>query len=243
MKPLIGITGSMGQTVYDISMPQSFIQRHMLNDSYVQAVIQADGIPIFLPSCEDPELMKAMADKIDGLLLSGGDDLDPNLYGKRPTGKLGAVCHRRDSAELAIADYFLKKTSKPVLGICRGIQVINVALGGTLYIDLPSDGKLDHSLTMYPRNLTSHEVDVAEYTRLAAIFGAGIHKVNSFHHQAADALGEDLVITARSVPDGVIEAVELPGERFVLGVQWHPEELQAMEDAQKLFRAFVEAAK
>lgn len=242
MKPLIGITCGMGQAIYDRNMPHPSIQQHHLNDSYVQAVLQAGGIPVFLPSVEDPGLMRAMADQVDGILLSGGDDLDPNLFGKRPTGRLGTISPWRDRAELAIAEYVLKETGKPVLGICRGVQVMNVALGGSLYIDLPSEGKLEHGLTMYPRNVTSHEIEVAENTHLAAIFGSGIHKVNSFHHQAVDALGENLTVTARSVPDGVIEAVELPGPRFALGVQWHPEELRCLEDAKKLFQAFVKAA-
>lgn len=242
-KPLIGITDGMGQAIYSMNMTNMPLQQHRLNDSYVQAVIRSGGIPVILPVCEDPALMQAMADRVDGVLLSGGDDLDPNLYGKRPTGKLGSVSFRRDTAELAIARYVLQHTDKPILGICRGVQVMNVALGGTLHIDLPSAGKEDHGLTMYPRYMTSHEVAVEENTALARIFGSGgIHKVNSFHHQAVDALGEGLTVTARSIPDDVVEAVELPGPRFAVGVQWHPEELTASEDAAALFQAFIQAA-
>ena len=242
MKPLIGITGGMGQAIYSRNMEHPPLQQHRLNDSYVQAMIQAGGIPVILPVCEDAALMRAMADSVDGILLSGGGDLDPGCYGRRATGRLGDVSPRRDAAELAVAEYVLRRTQKPLLGICRGIQVMNVALGGTLYIDLPSAGKLEHGLTMYPRNVTTHEVEVAENTRLSGILGAGIRSVNSFHHQAVATLGEGLAITARSVPDGVIEAVELPGPRFALGVQWHPEELRATEEAAALFRAFIAAA-
>ena len=241
-KPLIGITGGLSPVISSMTMDHMPLQRHRLNDSYIQAVIQAGGIPVILPVCEDPALMQALADRVDGVLLSGGDDLDPNLYGKRPTGKLGNVCDRRDASELALADYVLNHTAKPLLGICRGEQVLNVALGGTLYIDLPSLGTEDHSLTMYPRNMVTHQVQVAEDSRLARILGDGVRWVNSFHHQAVDAPGRNLVVTARSIPDNVIEAVEFPGDRFVVGVQWHPEELRHLEDAAALFRAFVEAA-
>lgn len=241
-KPLIGITNGMGQAIYSVNMGQVPLQQHRLNDSYVQAVIQAGGVPVILPVCEDPALMRSMVDGVDGVLLSGGDDVDPRCYGQRATARLGSVSPRRDTAELAVAEYVLKETNKPLLGICRGIQVMNVALGGSLYIDLPDAGKLEHSLSMYPRTVTSHSVEVAENTRLAGIMGSGSHAVNSFHHQAVDALGEGLLVTARSVPDAVIEAVELPGERFAVGVQWHPEELRTTEDAAALFRAFIDAA-
>lgn len=243
MKPLIGITGSMGLGIWSIHQEHMPAEQHRLSDSYVKAIIQAGGIPVMLPCCEDEALMKAMADKVDGLLLSGGGDVDPQIYGQRATGHLDTVTPRRDTAELAIAKYVIEETNKPVLGICRGVQVMNVAMGGTLHIDLPDAGKLCHSLTMYPRHLTSHSVEVAENSHLAQSYGAGQQKVNSFHHEAVDAVAPVFLVTARSVPDDVIEAVELPGERFVVGVQWHPEELTAREDARNLFRSFVEAAK
>ena len=243
MKPLIGITGSMGLGIYSLQQEHMPAEQHRLSDSYVKAIYQAGGIPVVLPCCEDPELMKAMADKVDAVLLSGGGDVDPQIYGQRATGRLGSVTPRRDTAELAIAKYIIEETDKPILGICRGVQVMNVAMGGTLHIDLPDAGKLCHSLTMYPRHMTTHAVEVAENSRLAESYGSGEQQVNSFHHEAVDAVAPGLVVTARSAPDDVIEAVELPGERFVVGVQWHPEELIAREEAQKLFRNFVEAAK
>lgn len=240
MKPLIGITGGMGLAFHGEQMP---LNLHKLNDSYVQAVVQAGGIPVILPVCWEEDQMQDMVDRVDAVILSGGGDLDPASYGQRATGKLGEVSPRRDSAELAVAKYALSHGKKPLLGICRGIQVLNVALGGTLVIDLPSAGKLEHGLGMYPRNLETHDITVAEEGVLANLLGAGRHRVNSFHHQAVDVLGAGLRATAWSEPDRVIEAVEWTGENFAVGVQWHPEELRHTEDSQKLFRALVEAAK
>ena len=242
MKPLIGITSSMGLGIYSMTQDNLPQEQHRLGDKYVQAILRAGGIPVILPAIEDPEVMAAMAEGLDGILLSGGGDVDPARYGQRATGHLGGVSVRRDAAELALAKYAIEKTNKPVLGICRGIQVMNVAMGGSLHIDLPDAGKLCHSLTMYPRYVPTHDVAVVEGSRLAQIMN-GANRVNSFHHEAIADLAEGFVITARSIPDDVIEAVEIPGERFVVGVQWHPEELNALAESQALFRAFVEAAK
>jgi len=243
MKPLIGITGSMGLGIYSLQQEHMPAERHQLSDSYVRAIAQAGGIPVVIPCCEDENLMKALVDRLDGVLLSGGGDVDPALFGQRATGHLGSVTPRRDAAELAIARYVIEETDKPILGICRGIQAMNVAMGGTLYIDLPDAGKLCHSLTMYPRAMVSHSVVIAEDTHLAAAYGSGEQKVNSFHHQAVNAVAPGFLVTAKSADDAVVEAMEMPGERFVVGVQWHPEELIAREEAQRLFRSFVEAAK
>ena len=196
---------------------------------------------MILPSVMDESVMKAMVDSLDGVLLSGGGDVDPTLYGQRATGHLGTVSPLRDAAEMAVASYVINETDKPLLGICRGIQVMNVAMGGTLYIDLPDAGKLCHSLTMYPRHMTTHAVEVAADSRLAQILGNET-KVNSFHHEAVDILADCFTATAYSAEDHVIEALELPGERFVVGVQWHPEELTALEASRNLFRSFVKAA-
>ncbi|MBO7251761.1 MAG: gamma-glutamyl-gamma-aminobutyrate hydrolase family protein [Oscillospiraceae bacterium] len=241
MKPLIGITSSMGLGIW--SMTQEFMpqEQHRLGDKYVQAIIRAGGIPVILPACEDPSVMEAMAEGLDGILLSGGGDVDPVCYGQRANGHLGTVSVRRDAAELALAKYVIEKTDKPLLGICRGVQVMNVAMGGSLYIDLPDAGKLSHSLTMYPRYVATHDVQVVTETRMAKIMD-GASRVNSFHHEAVDVLAEAFQVSAISPEDGVIEAIELPGDRFVVGVQWHPEELTQHAEAQRLFRAFVEAA-
>ena len=241
MRPLIGISCSMGQAIYSMHQDNVPQMQHRLGDNYVKTVTQAGGVPVLLPNNLDISTVEEIAEGLDGIVFSGGGDVDPILFGERATDKLGAVTPRRDEFELALARYVIEKTDKPVLGICRGIQVLNVAMGGTLHIDLPSDGKLCHSLTMYPRNVRSHEITVQPGTRLEQVMGlAG--KVNSFHHQAIKDLAEGLQVTAVSADDSVIEAVEAPGERYILGVQWHPEELVEFHEARELFRSFVDAA-
>lgn len=241
MKPLIGITCSMGLGIYSMNMENMPQEQHRMNDTYVKAVLQAGGIPVVIPAYEDLSVIKALVDRLDGVLLSGGGDLDPALYDRRANGHLGSVSPRRDAAEMAIAQYVIRETDKPLLGICRGVQVMNVAMGGSLYIDLPDEGKLAHSLSMYPRYVTTHDVEVAENTHLAKAMGSGKNRVNSFHHEAVKDLAEGFVVSARSLPDDVIEAIELPGERFVVGVQWHPEELTAMEEARNIFHGLIAA--
>lgn len=241
MRPLIGISCSMGQAIYSLNQDNVPQLQHRLGDSYVKAITQAGGVPVLLPNNLDITTVEEIAAGLDGFLFSGGGDVDPCLFGERATEKLGTVTPRRDDFELALAQYVLSRTDKPVLGICRGIQVLNVAMGGTLHIDLPSDGKLCHSLAMYPRNVRSHEITILEDTRLEQVMGLK-GRVNSFHHQAIKDLAEGLKVTAVSEPDQVIEAVEAPGERYIVGVQWHPEELVEFPEARNLFAGFVRAS-
>ncbi len=243
MRPLIGISCSMGQAIYSMTQDNPPQLQHRMNDSYVRAVCRAGGIPVILPNNTDISCVEEIAEKLDGFLLSGGDDVDPALFGQRATAKLGHVIPRRDNFEIALTRYVLEKSSKPLLGICRGIQVMNVAMGGSLHIDLPDVGKLCHSLSMYPRNGYSHAVEVTPGTRMEELMGSSGGQVNSFHHQAIDRVAEGFLVTAISIPDDVVEAIELPGERFAVGVQWHPEELVDAPEAVQLFRSFVEAAR
>ena len=242
MRPLIGISCSMGQGIYSMTQDNPPQLQHRMNDSYIRAVVRAGGIPVILPNNTDLSCVEELAAKLDGFLLSGGDDVDPALFGERATAKLGHVIPRRDNFEIALTRYVMENTNKPLLGICRGIQVMNVAMGGSLHIDLPDAGKLCHSLGMYPRNVYSHGIDLTPGTRMEQLFGHGRGQVNSFHHQAIKDPAECFRVSAVSRDDGVIEAVELPGERFFLGVQWHPEELVEAEEAVRLFAAFIEAA-
>lgn len=243
MKPVIGITCSMGQNIFSMTMENRPQLQHRINDTYVKAVMEAGGIPVILPNLTDAAMIPALVDGLDGILLSGGGDVDPAVFGQRATGHLGTVTPRRDAFELELARYVLEKTDKPVLGICRGIQVMNVAMGGSLYIDLPDTGRLCHSLDMYPRDSVTHEICILENTRMEKVMGSLNGRVNSFHHQAVDAVADGFLVSAWSVPDGVVEAMEIPGSRFAVGVQWHPEELTSRDEARKLFAAFVDAAK
>lgn len=242
MRPLIGISCSMGQTITSLTQENPPQLQHRINDTYLRAISQAGGTPVILPNNTDLSCVEDIICHFDGFLLSGGDDIDPVLYGERATGKLGTVVPRRDSFEIALTRTVLETTNKPILGICRGMQIMNVAMGGSLYQDLPSDGKLCHSLTMYPRNAVTHPVQVFSDTRMAQIMGEGIGQVNSFHHQAVKRLAGCFVCAAKSLEDDVLEALELPGDRFAVGVQWHPEELTQRPEAQSLFHSFVQAA-
>lgn len=233
MQPIIGVTTS-------ISDDENLLQ---LNRSYTGAIIQAGGTPILLPACEDSESIKRCSAICDGLLLSGGDDVDPSAYGEAQSWLCGTVSPLRDSFELALCRQFLRM-NKPILAICRGIQVLNVALGGTLYQDLQSDlpESLAHRQKQKPW-YASHPVSLEAGSLLSGILAADAVAVNSHHHQAIARPGNGLIICA-TAPDGVIEAVELPSHPFCVGVQWHPERLwdQPLTSAhQRLFLSFVEA--
>jgi putative glutamine amidotransferase len=233
MRPVVGITlGDGDRPGY-----------HSMREDYVRSVELSDAVPLVLPALR-AEDAAAVLDRLDGLLLSGGIDVDPALYGRARHPKLGRVDRRRDEFELALTREALAR-DLPLLAICRGHQVLNVATGGSLVQDIPSElkGAVTHDAPGR-RTRRSHTVDVEAGSRLAAILGAGAHSVNSFHHQAIDTLGKGLVVSARSPKDGVIEGVELPGRSFVLGVQWHPESFwKDGRTFQGLFDAHTEACR
>ena len=182
-------------------------------------------------------------DRLDGVLLSGGPDVDPGLYARAPHPKLGRVNRRRDEFELALVREAVRR-NLPLLAICRGQQVLNVATGGTLLQDIPSElrGAGEHDAPG-PRWQVAHDVQLLPHTRLRSILGRDTVAVNSFHHQAIDELGEGLSVSGRCPEDGVIEAVELTSRRFVIGVQWHPESFwNRTPDFAPLFEALVGAA-
>ncbi|WJH37234.1 gamma-glutamyl-gamma-aminobutyrate hydrolase family protein [Paenibacillus sp. CC-CFT747] len=174
-------------------------------------------------------------------MLSGGTDLDPAYFGEEPHPKLGEVVPDRDRAELLLLDAYLQ-ARKPVLGICRGCQVMNAALGGTLLQDIPSQcpDALQHTQKA-PRSHGSHLVRIREGSRLHGILGALEIRVNSFHHQAVRRAAPGLTVTAHAL-DGIVEAVERPGPPFFVGVQWHPEDMAGGDRyAAALFQSLVEA--
>jgi putative glutamine amidotransferase len=234
--PLIGLSTSV--TVDTVP------ERAYTNASYIRAVQQAGGVPVLLPPQLDVDSLETLWSRLDGLVLTGGGDLDPARFGEARHAAVYDVSAARDELELTLSRRALDD-DVPVLAICRGIQVLNVALGGTLYQDIPSDipEALQHSQKA-PRHEATHPVKVmGEGTRLGAIVGDLELNVNSFHHQAIRKLGDGLREVAWA-PDGVIEGVELPGDGFVVGVQWHPEELVGHDRAARsLFAAVVDAAR
>jgi putative glutamine amidotransferase len=212
---------------------------------YVKGVAGAGGAPVVLPPVGEESAAEALIHSLDGLLLSGGSDLDPSYYGEKPVSELGVTLPERDAFEMALVGLALRR-GMPVFGICRGMQVLNVALGGTLYQDLPSQWEQDplkHRQDT-PKWQPTHEVRVSEGSYIAEVMGRESVKVNSYHHQGIRDLAEGLVVTGRS-SDGVIEAVEAEdlSERWLLGVQWHAEAMRGSGPQQEsLFEAHVSAA-
>lgn len=233
-RPLIGITCSVGTTLTGAA-------RIQLNQTYERAIREAGGLPVLLAPGLDGEAMDQLTGELQGLLLPGGPDVDPARYGaeRHPTTEINAPL---DDLEFPMAERALR-TGLPVLAICRGIQLLNVACGGSLWQDLPSERptSLVHPQKHVPRDHLAHGLRLAGESRLAGVLGLSELPVNSFHHQALRTLGEGLQPVGWA-EDGAIEAVEGPG-RFVIGVQCHPEELiRSQPTWRRLFTAFVEAA-
>ncbi|MHB1295580.1 MAG: gamma-glutamyl-gamma-aminobutyrate hydrolase family protein [Anaerolineae bacterium] len=221
----------------------------VLPEAYPQAILAAGGIPLLLPLTDDGTVLHRLVGMLDGLLLAGGGDVEPQRYGAQPGRDLIYMDSLRDSTEITLTQLAVTE-GIPVLGICRGTQVLNVALGGSLIQDIPSEvpGSAQHRLPDSPdRQRALHPVKVAADSLLAGALGlegdvdpAPVW-VNSRHHQAIAELGSGLVVSARSTADDIVEAVEMPDyPSFFLGVQWHPESM-VPEDAQmvRLFRRFV----
>jgi putative glutamine amidotransferase len=220
------------------------VPRSGVNQHYIDAVIDAGGAPVLIPLGLDEAGLRAIFGTLSGLLLPGGDDVSPVRYGQEPHHRLGAVDDDRDELELTLTAWALEE-DLPILGICRGIQVLAVAAGGTLYQDLPSQMPTDvrHDVREHGRDYLCHAVDVEPGSYLAAAIGATSAHVNSFHHQAVLDVPPGFTVSARS-PDGIVEAIESPAHHFAVGVQCHPEGIWRSTAPQfsGLFRAFVEAA-
>lgn len=233
--PTIGIT---------IGYDPRRAELHALRQDYVRAVEKAGGLPVALAPVSEA-LVAPLLDALDGLILSGGSDLDPALFGAQPHPKLGRVVRERDDFELALTRQALAR-DLPILAICRGHQVLNVAMGGTLIQDIASEwkGSAGHDYdSRRQRRLLAHEVRILPGTRLREILGKDAVAVNSLHHQAVKELGTGLVVSGLASEDRIIEAVEKPPARFVLGVQWHPESFWNQSDSfQTLFEALVRAS-
>jgi putative glutamine amidotransferase len=242
MKPLIGLTTEHYSSGY-FAEPDQNVQGAL--HTYIEAVLGAGGLPVLIPLSVLGDDLRAVYERLDGVLLPGGGDIDPDYFAESRSPNLGTVDAARDRIELALARLALTN-GKPLLGVCRGMQVMNVAFGGSLYQDLPTEypralERHSHPVKDYPREHLAHLVSVEEESRLARVLGSPIVQVNSRHHQAVKRVGEGLIVVAHA-PDGVIEGVEAPDHPFALGVQWHPENLQAMPEMKRLFETFVQAA-
>jgi putative glutamine amidotransferase len=219
-------------------------ERTGLNSAYVRSVLAAGGVPLVLSPILGPAYAARALDGVDGLVLTGGEDMDPAWYRMEPHPKANPPSRERDLFELALLAT-ARQREIPMLGICRGIQVLNVALGGTLWQDLPSElvGAVDHSPEA-ARSDRTHVVRLQAGSLIASALGGTEVRVNSFHHQAIRDLAPKLVATGWT-EDGLIEAVEgAPGEPWLLAVQWHPEEMHAevRSPDRGIFRALVERA-
>lgn len=207
---------------------------------YINAVEKAGGVPIVAPSIGDAETISSMLAMADGILFSGGEDVHPNYYREDITEKNLMISDTRDRFEMQLAELALK-SSKPILGICRGMQLLNAAAGGTLHQDLKTH--IGHTVPNTPKEKRLHKIELVENTRLFGVYGAGQKEVNSFHHQAVKDLA-DIYRPTAFAEDGIIEAYELKEDRFVVGVQWHPEMLhEAYPEELEIFRSFIGCAR
>lgn len=232
MRPVIGIV-----PLYDEEK-----QSYWMLPGYMQALEESLSIPVMLPLTDDKTELLYFIRTCDGLLLPGGQDVDPTLYGEERLPACGVACAARDRMEGILLDAAIR-LDKPVLGICRGLQFLNAHTGGTLYQDLPTQHPgLTHRMEC-PYDRPAHKVTVERNSPLYEIVGSPDYGVNSCHHQAIRDLSP-LLRAAATSEDGLVEAAWMPGKHFILGVQWHPESLYRKDPASlRLFQAFVKAAK
>jgi len=234
--PLVGLTTSH-------TTSQSGLAQVSLTEAYVNALVHAGAAPILIPIGLPETTLQAIIHRLDGIVFTGGGDVHPDRYASQMHPLVDDIDPSRDQAEIQLIHNVCKENI-PFLGICRGLQVINVALGGTLYEDIldqrPNSQRHQYS-PGWSRNHLAHEVQIQSGSHLAEILGTKTASVNSFHHQGIRELANGLRATAVA-PDGLIEAIELPGHPFALAVQWHPEWLTEDEAMQRLFRELVHTA-
>ncbi|GAB6138693.1 gamma-glutamyl-gamma-aminobutyrate hydrolase family protein [Halanaerobaculum tunisiense] len=249
MKPLIGITNyyvdsnELG-TLEDRS--RGFIGQDMAmcTMDYPRGIKEAGGVPVLLSNIVDEEYIANLVDRCDGFLFSGGADLDPLLYEAEPAQDCGAITPARDQFELKLLDKVIQ-AGKPILGICRGLQLINVYYNGTLYQDLDhyQTETKHHQALEFPKWYQVHEVELRTDSHLAQAFGREQIRTNSLHHQVIKEVGDNLEVTAIAA-DGVIEAIEQPGDSFLVAVQWHPEMMfEEIAEQTNLFKYFIDQVK
>jgi putative glutamine amidotransferase len=237
-KPLIGVTA------YDYVKPENGWHYDISYCKNAAAIERAGGLPVLIPSSLQQDTLRAIYERLDAILLPGGADINPVQYKSQAHPKLGAVSDVRDAMELSMAKWALAD-DLPILGICRGIQLLNVAMGGSLVQDIPStiESQLRHDIEGdEPRNTFLHDIQLEANSRLADILGDTSFTVNSLHHQALREVAPNAKVVAKA-PDGIIEAIEVPNKHFVMAVQWHPEDLLDDDSRmENLFKAFVQAA-
>ena len=245
-RPIIGIPTQTLQSLGGI--PAEFPASWVMSQRYILTLTAAGAIPWMIPLVgDDEETLRGIYDELDGVFLPGGADIDPDSYNEERHPLCDRTDTARDQVELIMTRWAMQDR-KPVLGVCRGVQIINLAAGGTLYQDLADqyEGSIKHDYFpfggRYSRDHLAHEVEVAQNTRLAEIIGHGTVQVNSMHHQGIRELGGCLIATAIA-PDGLIEATESTNGSFLVGVQWHPEALTDVDQRmRRLFDSFVEAS-
>lgn len=242
MKPIIGLCSNYS---YDdivgitAKLGANLQEWQLLADDYIQAVEKAGGLPIIIPVCKNPENLKEYLKIINGIIFTGGNDISPQYYNESFTNKLGDIIPERDEQEIDLAKNIIENTKIPVLGICRGAQVINIACRGKLYQDLEGVTDSNHFATNSPKDHPVHEISIQKDSLLYNILNKEKAKVNSFHHQSIKNVGQNIRVVAKS-NDNIIEAIEYSGENFVLGLQWHPEMMfKKSEDSFKIFQGFV----
>ncbi|MBE2184119.1 MAG: gamma-glutamyl-gamma-aminobutyrate hydrolase family protein [Anaerolineae bacterium] len=237
IRPLIGITTA------SVNLQGKIYHRAYAPISLATAA--AGGLPVLIPCGLDDETLHAIYETLDAVLLPGGPDVDPAHYGQKRHPQLGNIDNSRDALELTLTRWAVDD-DLPVFGICRGHQVLNVALGGTLVQDIPSQVETDlpHDIPdNLPRSTRIHDITIDPESRLAEILGGTRFQVNSLHHQSVQDPAPGAAMTAYS-PDGIVEALEMPDKSFVLSVQWHPEDLYGDDESMnRLFTAFVQAAR
>ncbi|HEY9075832.1 MAG TPA: gamma-glutamyl-gamma-aminobutyrate hydrolase family protein [Anaerolineaceae bacterium] len=235
-KPLIGVTSNR------LPQPNGTCLA-TVGEAYIQSVQKAGGVPVLIPAGTSKADLEILLMRLDGFLLTGGGDIDPVIFSGKPHPRVGDVEPLRDQTEIDLVR-LLSRENKPFLGICRGIQVINVALGGTLYTHIADQlpGALRHDwFPDIPRDYLAHAVRVVPGSRLAHILGTESIETNSLHHQGLENLAPGLQPLAYA-PDNLVEAVELTGHPFGIGVQWHPECMPDSAPMQAIFRTLVEAS-
>ena len=235
--PMIGITVSQKKDSHGLNAAY-------LPSAYAAAIRDAGGLPVLIPNEFPLADLKQLLESMDGILIPGGGDIDPAFYGEETHPTVANVIPERDALEKALIDLAIE-SDKPLFCICRGHQMLNVALGGTLYTHIPDQFKTkirhDQPSSVSPSNL-AHEVVISPDTRLASIMECNAARVNSRHHQAIKEPAARRAVTAYA-SDGLIEAVELPQHRFCIGVQWHPEGIRDIREHGNLFTAFIAVAR